>query len=110
MKTHLRQGALADQSDARPRKTKKQLEVAALRGTPQLKNRQNMYNEAVPTMNKHEVSRNKQRETGQSIRAPTVNSISVKNCVFWDITPCGSCKNRRFGGAYGFLHQDGKNQ
>jgi hypothetical protein len=23
---------------------------------------------------------------------------SMKNCVFCDITPCGSCKNRRFGG------------
>jgi hypothetical protein len=22
----------------------------------------------------------------------------LKNGVFWDITPCGSCKNRRFGG------------
>jgi hypothetical protein len=22
----------------------------------------------------------------------------VKNAVFWDVTPCGSCKNRRFGG------------
>jgi hypothetical protein len=22
----------------------------------------------------------------------------VKNGVFWDVTPCGSCKNRRFGG------------
>jgi hypothetical protein len=21
-----------------------------------------------------------------------------KNGVFWDVTPCGSCKNRRFGG------------
>jgi hypothetical protein len=21
-----------------------------------------------------------------------------KNCVFWDVKPCGSCKNRRFGG------------
>jgi hypothetical protein len=21
----------------------------------------------------------------------------MKNAVFWDITPCGSCKNRRFG-------------
>jgi hypothetical protein len=20
------------------------------------------------------------------------------NGVFWDVTPCGSCKNRRFGG------------
>jgi hypothetical protein len=25
--------------------------------------------------------------------------ISVmKNSVFWDVTPCGSCKNRRVGG------------
>jgi hypothetical protein len=22
----------------------------------------------------------------------------AKNGVFWDVTPCGSCKNRRFGG------------
>jgi hypothetical protein len=22
----------------------------------------------------------------------------MKNRVFWDVTPCGSCKNRRFGG------------
>jgi hypothetical protein len=22
----------------------------------------------------------------------------VKNGVFWDVTPCGSCKNRRVGG------------
>jgi hypothetical protein len=22
----------------------------------------------------------------------------IKNSVFWDVTPCGSCKNRRFGG------------
>jgi hypothetical protein len=24
--------------------------------------------------------------------------VAVKNGVFWDVTPCGSCKNRRFGG------------
>jgi hypothetical protein len=22
----------------------------------------------------------------------------MKNRLFWDVTPCGSCKNRRFGG------------
>jgi hypothetical protein len=22
---------------------------------------------------------------------------TMKNIVFWDVTPCGSCKNRRFG-------------
>jgi hypothetical protein len=24
----------------------------------------------------------------------------MKNGVFWDVTACGSCKNRRFGGTY----------
>jgi hypothetical protein len=22
----------------------------------------------------------------------------MKNAIFWDVTPCDSCKNRRFGG------------
>jgi hypothetical protein len=25
----------------------------------------------------------------------------MKNGVFWDVTPCDSCKNRRFGGTQG---------
>jgi hypothetical protein len=25
-------------------------------------------------------------------------AVTMKNGVFWDITPCGSSKNRRFGG------------
>jgi hypothetical protein len=28
----------------------------------------------------------------------------MKNGVFWDITPCGLFKNRRFGGNLVFLH------
>jgi hypothetical protein len=24
--------------------------------------------------------------------------VTMKNGVFWDVMPCGSCKNRRFGG------------
>jgi ethanolamine utilization microcompartment shell protein EutL len=27
----------------------------------------------------------------------TINKLRVKNGVFWDVTPCGSCKSRRFG-------------
>jgi hypothetical protein len=30
----------------------------------------------------------------------------LKNGVFWDVTPCCSCKSRRFGGKYR-LHQQG---
>jgi hypothetical protein len=25
-------------------------------------------------------------------------AVNVMNAVFWDMMPCGSCKNRRFGG------------
>jgi hypothetical protein len=25
--------------------------------------------------------------------------VTTENVVFWDVTPCGSCENRRFGGA-----------
>jgi hypothetical protein len=34
----------------------------------------------------------------------------LKNGVFWDVTPCGSCKNRRFGGTQLLLHQYDKNR
>jgi hypothetical protein len=27
-------------------------------------------------------------------------AVTMKNGVFWDVTPCGSCKNRLFGGTY----------
>jgi hypothetical protein len=27
-----------------------------------------------------------------------VFTVTMKNGVFWVVTPCGSCKNRRFGG------------
>jgi hypothetical protein len=30
----------------------------------------------------------------------------MENAVFWDVTPCGSCMNRRFGGVYR-LHLQG---
>jgi hypothetical protein len=25
---------------------------------------------------------------------------AIRNAVFWDVTPCGTCKKRRFGGTY----------
>jgi hypothetical protein len=27
---------------------------------------------------------------------------NLKNAIFWDVTPCGSCKSRHFGGMYRF--------
>jgi hypothetical protein len=34
----------------------------------------------------------------------------MKNGAFWVVTPCGSCKNRRFGGTWRLLHQGNKNR
>jgi hypothetical protein len=32
------------------------------------------------------------------VRLEVFTAVTTKNAVFWDVTPCGSCKNRRFGG------------
>jgi hypothetical protein len=34
----------------------------------------------------------------------------MKNVVFWDMTPRGSCYNRRFEGTYHLYHHGGKNE
>jgi hypothetical protein len=34
----------------------------------------------------------------------------MKNAVFWHVTPCGSCKDRLFGGTYRYHRQGDKNQ
>jgi hypothetical protein len=36
--------------------------------------------------------------------------ILLRNGVFWDVTPCGSCKYRRFRGTERLLHQGDKNR
>jgi hypothetical protein len=32
------------------------------------------------------------------LRFELLTGMTVKNGVSWDVTPCGSCKNRRFEG------------
>jgi hypothetical protein len=32
-----------------------------------------------------------------SVRSEVFTAVTMKNAVFWDVTPYGSCKNRRFG-------------
>jgi hypothetical protein len=32
------------------------------------------------------------------VRFEVFAALTMKNGVFWDVTPCGSCKNRRYGG------------
>jgi hypothetical protein len=33
-----------------------------------------------------------------NVRFEVFTAVTMKNAVFWDVTPCGSCKNRCFGG------------
>jgi hypothetical protein len=42
------------------------------------------------------------------VRFEVFTVVTMKNGVFWNVTPCGSCKNRRFGGTWCLLHQGDK--
>jgi hypothetical protein len=35
----------------------------------------------------------------QRVRFDVLKAVTMKNAVFLDVTPCGSCKNQRFGGS-----------
>jgi hypothetical protein len=36
----------------------------------------------------------------QTTCSEVFTAVTMKNAVFWVVTPCGSCMNRRFGGSY----------
>jgi hypothetical protein len=36
--------------------------------------------------------------TFRNVRFEVFTAVTMKNGIFWDVTPCGSCKNRLFGG------------
>jgi hypothetical protein len=38
-------------------------------------------------------------EVNLCVRFEVLKVVTMKNGVFWDVMPCGSCTNRRFGGA-----------
>jgi hypothetical protein len=46
----------------------------------------------------------------QFVRFEVFMAVTMKNVIFWDVTPCGSCKNRRLGGTCGLHHQGDKNR
>jgi hypothetical protein len=43
-------------------------------------------------------------------RFEVFTAMTTKNAVFWNITACCSCKDRRFGRTYRLHHQEEKNQ
>jgi hypothetical protein len=50
------------------------------------------------------------KRTFYCVRFEVYTAETMNNGVFRDVTPCGSCKNRRFGGTQRLLHQDEKHQ
>jgi hypothetical protein len=42
------------------------------------------------------------------VRFEVFTAVTMKNGVFWVVTPCGSCKNRHFGGTWRRLHPGDK--
>jgi hypothetical protein len=42
------------------------------------------------------------------LRFEVFTAMTMKNGVFWDVMPCGSCKNRSFRGMYHPHHQGDK--
>jgi hypothetical protein len=34
----------------------------------------------------------------ENVRFEVFTAVTMKNGIFWDVMPCGSCKNPRFGG------------
>jgi hypothetical protein len=50
------------------------------------------------------------RNESWQLRDEALSRPMLKKGVFWDVTPCGSCKNRRFGGTWRLLQQGDKNR
>jgi hypothetical protein len=43
-------------------------------------------------------------------RCDVFTAVIMNNAVFWEVTPCGSCKYRCFGGTYLLHHPGDKNR
>jgi hypothetical protein len=52
----------------------------------------NSGNIAVCSMTRHMTN------SSNDVRFEVFTAMTMKNGVSWDVTPCSSCKNRRFGG------------
>jgi hypothetical protein len=44
------------------------------------------------------------------VRVEVFTAVTMKNVVFWDVTPCASYKSRYFGRTYRLRHQGGEIQ
>jgi hypothetical protein len=53
---------------------------------------------------KYKVTGLRYKSRGCLERFEVFTAVTMKNGVFWVVTLCGSCKNRRFGGTWRLLH------
>jgi hypothetical protein len=51
-----------------------------------------------PTKKEAKIVSTVKLKTVNYVRFEVFAAVTMKNAVFWDVTPCRSCKNRRFGG------------
>jgi hypothetical protein len=57
----------------------------------------------------HQNNNNIREDISFLARFEVYTAVTVKNGVLWDVTPCGSCKNRRYGGTVRLIHHGDKN-
>jgi hypothetical protein len=44
------------------------------------------------------------------VRFDVFTAVAMKNADFWNMTPCNSCKNQRFGGTFRLHHHRDRNR
>jgi hypothetical protein len=50
------------------------------------------------------------KKSKKYVRLEVFMAVTMKNGIFWDVTLCASCKDRRFGGIYRLKHQGDKSR
>jgi hypothetical protein len=50
------------------------------------------------TTDGEEILLHRRENIPEDVRFEVFTAVTMKNGVFWVVTPCGSCKNRRLGG------------
>jgi hypothetical protein len=58
---------------------------------------------------KHITSPLESQPVNAMLRFEIFTAVTMKNAVFWDVTPCDPCMNRCFVGTYRLHHQGDKN-
>jgi hypothetical protein len=61
-------------------------------------NQLTLWRDMPPPSSGSKVNKARQQQTVPIVRFEVFTAVTMKKGVFWDVTPCGSCKNRSFGG------------